>query len=337
MNISLKNNPKSNQSHFTIFIGDDTVEYDMDAEDQQWLEKCTKTRAADFEKVIEFLEKSSLHEIPSLYELQAHQLVDHIEAEKIFDYWLNKRLRTRQKMLFEIKRASDGQKKKKNFYRNPYVVFHQNIERMHTRKNRFKDNENYLEMLEHRKDLAQCRNFFKAIANQAKKKHEDMKTNLETFESIYQGQGLWNGFQGSDDSARREVEQPPPPGNPDPVIEVHYFTPRSGSKYFSPVINETGIGWASPKTEEHKTFCKLPGGLVRKRVGRGGRIVYDRQRHNTGTWNSEYKQVDINCYVKCKLIRGPFICSPSSTSNFVLTNSCIETEKCSPRERFQMK
>lgn len=235
-------------------------------------------------------------------------------------------------MLFDIKRRSDNQKiSKKNFYVNPYIVFRRNNERMHTRKNRLKDNEYYLEMLQHRKELAQFHEYLKKFADDEKKKLEELKFR---FKSVCQWStsdhppqcrptipSKLNLVSASVEKA--DDEQLLATSNPDPVIEVDDFTVLKDSNYLRPTNSHSGVGWSSPMPEDHKKFCTTTQGLMRRRVGRGGRIIFDRQHNNRRMQNLEYKIIDIDCYVKCKKMQEPFDYSPWSTSKFLLKNSSV--------------
>lgn len=61
----------------------------------------------------------------------------------VYDYWLNKRVQSRQPLLFAIRQERrDG-----GSNADPYVAFRRRSEKMQTRKNRKNDEQSYEKML----------------------------------------------------------------------------------------------------------------------------------------------------------------------------------------------
>lgn len=61
----------------------------------------------------------------------------------VYDYWLNKRVQSRQPLLFSVRQERrDG-----NSNSDPYVAFRRRSEKMQTRKNRKNDEQSYEKML----------------------------------------------------------------------------------------------------------------------------------------------------------------------------------------------
>lgn len=317
----------------------------MDLEDQHWLQKNEKISPEKFEEVIEFLEKKSLFKVSSLEELRAHEIVDKLESEEIYDYWLDKRLRTKQKMLFDIKRASESKKvSRKLAQRNPYIVFHQMNDRIHTRKNRLRDKENYLEMLNHRVDLAQCHSFFKSKADLAKTQRDELAVKFQTFQSLVQAQKFsFNLYTEAREDPKELVQDLEKidlqPIHHDYEVADQDSMPLKDSKYWAPRNSESELGWAAPKNEgSHTTYYKVPTGLMRKRLGRGGRIIFDRRTTKIPKGVNDYKLYNmVNCIVKCKKISDPFKYSTTSTSRFSITNSFNKCKNCTTDESFLME
>ena len=81
-------------------------DYDMDSEDEAWLNKQTKkmdVTALKFENMMDRLEKGSGQMVVTVEEAKALLKEDDDLIIAVYDYWLNKRLRTvstRHKMEF---------------------------------------------------------------------------------------------------------------------------------------------------------------------------------------------------------------------------------------------
>lgn len=74
----------------------DIPDYDMDSEDERWLDSQAKRidlKPLKFEEMMDRLEKSSGQTVVSLAEAQALLKEDDDLIIAVFDYWLNKRLK----------------------------------------------------------------------------------------------------------------------------------------------------------------------------------------------------------------------------------------------------
>lgn len=75
----------------------DIPDYDMDSEDERWLQSQTQRldlSALKFEEMMDRLEKSSGQTVVTLNEAKALLKEDDDLIIAVFDYWLNKRLKT---------------------------------------------------------------------------------------------------------------------------------------------------------------------------------------------------------------------------------------------------
>lgn len=75
----------------------DIPDYDMDSADETWV--CSQTRRLDldpfkFEQMMDRLEKSSGQTVVTLNEAKALLKQDDELSIAVYDYWLNKRLKT---------------------------------------------------------------------------------------------------------------------------------------------------------------------------------------------------------------------------------------------------
>ena len=135
-----------------LAIEQDIPEYDMDSEDEQWLSlqpKQIKLTPLQFEVMMERLDKSSGQHVVTLKEAKLLLKEDDDLIIAVYDYWLNKRLKTQQPLIPVVKcERRDG-----STGNNPYVAFRRRTEKMQTRKNRKNDETSYEKMLKLRRDL----------------------------------------------------------------------------------------------------------------------------------------------------------------------------------------
>lgn len=75
----------------------DIIDYDMDSDDEVWLNSQTQRlelTALKFEEMMDKLEKSSGQTVVTLNEAKALLKEDDDLIISVYDYWLNKRLKT---------------------------------------------------------------------------------------------------------------------------------------------------------------------------------------------------------------------------------------------------
>ena len=138
-----------------LAIEQDIPEYDMDSEDEQWLSlqpKQIKLTPIKFEEMMERLEKSSGQHVVTLKEAKLLLKEDDDLIIAVYDYWLNKRLKTQQPLIPVVK----SEKRDGSTGNNPYVAFRRRTEKMQTRKNRKNDETSYEKMLKLRRDLSRA-------------------------------------------------------------------------------------------------------------------------------------------------------------------------------------
>lgn len=168
-------------------------DYDMDSDDERWLQS-QKPRLElshlkvghfqlthgvfligkalfQFEEMMDRLEKSSGQTVVTLGEAKALLKEDDELTIAVFDYWLNKRLKTvsidrwkcspykcnlgllQQHPLILTVRTEHRSGQAAN---NPYLAFRRRTEKMQTRKNRKNDEVSYEKMLKLRRDLVRA-------------------------------------------------------------------------------------------------------------------------------------------------------------------------------------
>jgi len=168
-----------------LAIEQDIPDYDMDSEDEAWLNLQSKQillTPIKFEEMMERLEKSSGQHVVTLKEAKLLLKEDDDMIIAVYDYWLNKRLKTQQPLIPVVK----TEKRDGSTSNNPYVAFRRRTEKMQTRKNRKNDETSYEKMLKLRRDLSRAVNLLDLIKHREKTKKELLKYNVDIYEKRYQ-------------------------------------------------------------------------------------------------------------------------------------------------------
>ena len=137
-------------------IEEDVPDYDMDSEDEAWLDQQRELlhdlTQLKFEEMMDKLEKCSGQHVVTMNEAKLLLKEKEDLIITVYDYWLNKRLRTQQSLTPTVKtERRDG-----NASNNPYIAFRRRTEKMRTRKNRENDEVSYEKMLKLRRDLSRA-------------------------------------------------------------------------------------------------------------------------------------------------------------------------------------
>ena len=164
-------------------IEHDIPDYDMDSDDELWLEQQKDyigLTSFKFEEIMDRLEKSSSQHVISLKEAKMLLKEDEDLIIAVFDYWLNKRLRTQMPLIPQVRtERRDLAAVNSN---NPYIAFRRRTEKMQTRKNRKNDEISYEKMLKLRRDLRRAMNLLQMVKQREKTKFEQVKLTAEIFE-----------------------------------------------------------------------------------------------------------------------------------------------------------
>lgn len=162
--------------------------YDLDDEDERWLSQlpqdCRPTDL-EFERGIAYLERSANKNVPTFIEFKSQLIVDHAMAELIYDYWIDRRLKTKAKLIFLVKTEDRPRK-----HKDPYVAFRPCLEKMITRRNRANDYQEYLKMLKVRRDLAIDLESCQQVTHEQTTKHCLLKQMACIFESQYHSENF---------------------------------------------------------------------------------------------------------------------------------------------------
>lgn len=162
----------------------DIPDYDMDTADEAWV--TSQTRRLDlnplkFEQMMDRLEKSSGQTVVTLNEAKALLKQDDEVSIAVYDYWLNKRLKTQHPLLLTVRTENRAGAAPNN----PYLAFRRRTEKMQTRKNRKNDEQSYEKMLKLRRDLSRAVTLLELIKRREKMKREQMHLGIDIFENRY--------------------------------------------------------------------------------------------------------------------------------------------------------
>ncbi|XP_013399697.1 enhancer of polycomb homolog 1-like [Lingula anatina] len=160
-------------------------DYDMDSDDEQWLNKQAKKMEINplqFEEMMDRLEKGSGQQVVTLQEAKLLLKEDDDLIIAVYDYWLNKRLKTAHALIPQVK----TEKRDGSTTNNPYVAFRRRTEKMQTRKNRKNDEVSYEKMLKLRRDISKAVTILEMIKRREKAKKELLKLTIEIVEKRYQ-------------------------------------------------------------------------------------------------------------------------------------------------------
>ncbi|XP_063370676.1 uncharacterized protein LOC134658999 [Cydia amplana] len=175
--------PKQHIHMQPLWQEQEAPEYDIDSEDERWLKQQRHPELTElmFEQMMDKLEKSSGQTVVTLNEakllLERHD--DLVIA--VYDYWLNKRLKTQHPLILSVKTESrPGQSSN-----NPYLAFRRRTEKMQTRKNRKNDESSYEKMLKLRRELARALSLLEMVARREKAKRDLLRLTAAIAERRY--------------------------------------------------------------------------------------------------------------------------------------------------------
>ncbi|XP_052804773.1 enhancer of polycomb homolog 1-like [Mya arenaria] len=167
-----------------IGMDQEIPDYDMDSEDENWLNEQAKKMEITplkFEEMMDRLEKGSGQQVVTLREAKCLLKEDDDLIIAVYDYWLNKRLRTQYPLILSVK----TEKRDGSTSNNPYVAFRRRTEKMQTRKNRKNDETSYEKMLKLRRDLSRAVTLLEFVKRREKMKKEMLQLAIEIAEKRY--------------------------------------------------------------------------------------------------------------------------------------------------------
>lgn len=168
----------------------------MDNEDEKWVNDKPDywlLTPIQFEEVMQWLEQNCRIKVPTLNELYAQKFSKKFALgvlDKIYDYWVDKRLQARAKLMFNLKELP--KQKLKIVQDDPYLAFFPREAKMHTRKNRTLDEQNYMKMLRLRDQMAEDLADIAYEVKIRKKQNMKLKCKLELFIKRYECEEFTN-------------------------------------------------------------------------------------------------------------------------------------------------
>lgn len=179
--------------HMQLFsMEQDYPDYDMDSEDEEWFLKNAKVypdlTSIQFERLMDKFEQQQQGR-PKALELPEAKLlacVKNAEDEnlvtEIYDYWVDKRLRTR----IPLRPAVKQEKREGISSNSPYIAFRKRTEKMQTRKNRKNDETSYEKMLKLRRDLNRAVNLLDMVKRRERLKRDHLGVTVDIFKKRYE-------------------------------------------------------------------------------------------------------------------------------------------------------
>lgn len=178
-------------NHLALADTIEKSEYDIDLQDETWIKE-NNIPVDQFEKAIELLERFR-DRVPALEDLTKLQFLKQEEAEAIFDYWLDKCLTKKSKLMVQMKMAT--KQRYLESIRDPYVAFRKCPNKINTRKNRAQYHANYVKLLDHRRQLASVADYYKGVWIRDKQRGIFLKDQLRIFEDQYRSKNFSVDFQ----------------------------------------------------------------------------------------------------------------------------------------------
>ncbi|OON18384.1 hypothetical protein X801_05763, partial [Opisthorchis viverrini] len=172
-----------------VLAEDEPTDYDMDTEDEEWLSRSQlDVTPQKFESMIDRLERGCGQKVMNLEEANYLLQDDPSLVIAVYDYWLNKRVQSRQPLLFSVRQ----ERRDSGSNADPYVAFRRRSEKMQTRKNRKNDEQSYEKMLILRDQMDTLGEILSVLVKRESTKEAIVQSNLRMFEARYRLQD-WDG------------------------------------------------------------------------------------------------------------------------------------------------
>lgn len=230
--------------------------------------------------------------------LTSKKITSRLDAEEVYDYWQAKRLKNGKPLVPQVKRLE------KLGNHDPYVAFRPCEEKMKTRKSKAKDKANYLKLLKIRSMLSNDLQNWYAKKNQDIRDHKVLLHKIEEFSAQYQIRNFnddflrWTNWPQSEKEVVKVEDSKEDDRESSTLGEVEFpFIPQPGSDYLMPIDSNI-------QDDDFGFYQIVQGGLIRRRVGRGARIIIDRRPGRQNCMTDTFQSVNINPVVRCSKYRS---------------------------------
>ncbi|TGZ67178.1 hypothetical protein CRM22_004955 [Opisthorchis felineus] len=188
-----------------VLAEDEPTDYDMDTEDEEWLSRSQlDVTPQKFESMIDRLERGCGQKVMNLEEANYLLQDDPSLVIAVYDYWLNKRVQSRQPLLFSVRQ----ERRDSGSNADPYVAFRRRSEKMQTRKNRKNDEQSYEKMLILRDQMDTLGEILSMLVKRETTKEAIVQSNLRMFETRCRLQD-WDGvYLLEAENAARKLQRP---------------------------------------------------------------------------------------------------------------------------------
>lgn len=165
---------------------DEYPEYDLDTEDEEWVNSQEGLTPLQFEEIIDRLEKS-YNPNSFVFDVNKAYLKEEDDISRaVFEYWLNKRNKTQRPLMPKVK-TEKYDRSGKNI--DPYVVFRKHsYGQIRTRKIRKNDETCYEKILNIRNNLNRVKTLLDMIKSRENLKKEKLYLTLDVYEKRYEAE-----------------------------------------------------------------------------------------------------------------------------------------------------
>lgn len=314
--------------------------------------------ATKFERLIEFLEDNCKNKVPTLENFTSYfrKQVSFEALGIVYDYWLDKRLKRQRagEKLIHRHKTTTSRKPIRNKKYDPYEAFRPCMEKMHLRKNRLVDRMNYAKMFNLRAQIASDVGKYKKELVESIVRRDILKYRFQNFQNLYQRRD-YSGLYLDQlplidrDQIVRNIDNK---GEAEVVprreitleslkrynfkrkrgVQFHEVSNYSRNKfskinfrYFQPIAN-----YSYEANEEHQKFNYTNIGLIRSRIGRGGRLIFDRREviQQNPCPSPEYNEISFYGNISLSKCDNLISSHGEETSSFILKNNdscCTDT------------
>ncbi|CRL00007.1 CLUMA_CG013297, isoform A [Clunio marinus] len=253
-----------------LSLEQDIPDYDMDSADEMWFDSQTKSELTPFkfEQMMDRLEKITVCSLDDAKALVRRNEVN----QDVFDYWVNKRLKTKHPLILSVKTENRGN----TTSNNPYIAFRRRTEKMQTRKNRKNDETSYEKMLKLRRDLSRAVKLLEMVKRREKTKREELQLSIEIYEKRYQAKDFSGQLLAEYTSAATKLRPAFAP-----IYSNQYHHQHSSNNSHHNQWNSTSQGYSNLHLNHHLQNNKRDFDGLSTSSSRKEKRQYKKRKHKT--------------------------------------------------------